>query len=437
MKINLFKTLSMFKNLYEKDDNGREINIYKLSNCCLSGHSIFYPNTLLKTETNLVLPLLERTMSLKSGTIYEKQHMEYNYVKNEIKHKVNEPLFFFIYNTDNYFHFLYDTLPYLISFFELKKELPNIKLLMQLPNPQKKEMYRFVLEFLQILNITKDDIIIANTETEYSDIYISTSYTHDIDSNLPPRKEIFDLYKNIVDVVKKKYDNKTTPPKLYISRRTWLHNDFSNIGTNYTTRRRLVNEDELVDKLLKEGYKEVFAEKLTTIEKIQYFSNATHVMGAIGGGLANVLFSSNKTKLQAIISPTFLEVNKRFKFCLDNVDVNYDMRTNHVENTDFKTYMRVKTKDGKIVGEIEKIYDNKLLVSYTDGSNTGWNSQNKYNKIELDIKSVEKLDNGLNSHWIYNYDIKTEELYMYHIYKDIPIRLRNGTNKIVQMGVLK
>ena len=41
----------------------------------------------------------------------------------------------------------------------------------------------------------------------------------------------FDLYKNIVDVVKEKYDNKTTPPKLYISRRTWLHNDFSNIGT--------------------------------------------------------------------------------------------------------------------------------------------------------------------------------------------------------------
>tara|TARA_Y100000022_G_scaffold198532_1_gene209038 strand:- start:556 stop:1770 length:1215 start_codon:yes stop_codon:yes gene_type:complete len=403
MKIDLFKNIPVFKNILEKDDNNREINIYKTKNVCLTGHSIFYPNVLLKTNDKLILPLLERTMSLKSGTIYEKQNMEYNYVKNEIKKHMTDPLFFFIYNTDNYFHFLYDTLPYLISFFELKKELPKLKLLMQLPNPQKKEMYRFVVEFLQLLNITKKDIVIANTETEYSNVYVSTSYTHDIDSNLPPRKEIFNFYKHFVDIVNERYDNNKTPKKLYISRRSWLHNDFSNIGTNYTTRRKLVNEDELVDKLVKEGYKEIFGEKLTIIEKIQYFSNATHIIGAIGGGLANVLFSKKNTKLKAIISPTFLDVNRRFKFCLDCVDVEYDMRTNHVENTKFKTYMRVKTLDGLIVGEIEKIYDNKILVSYTDGSNTGWNSQSKYKKIEFDLNGeVEKLDEGLNSPWIYN-----------------------------------
>jgi hypothetical protein len=402
MKIKLFKTCELKKKLLEKDYNNREINIYKIKNVCLTGHSIFYPNTLLKTEKDLILPLLERTMSLKSGTIYEKQDMKYNYKKNKIKYKVDFPLFFFIYNTDNYFHFLYDTLPYLISFFELKKDIPNIKLLMQYPNPHKKEMYKFILEFLEILSITKDDIMIANPETEYSDIYISTSYTHDINSNSPPRKEIFDFYKDIVTSVKKIYDVKDTPNKLYISRRTWIHNDFSNIGTNYTTKRKLINEDKLVDKLRKEGYKEVFAENLTTIEKIQYFSNATHVVGAIGGGLANMVFSPKKTKLLAIISPTFLDVNKRFKYCLDNVNVNYDIGTNHVENTDFKTYMRVKTLDGTIVGEIEKIYDNNLLISYTDGSNTGWNSQNKYKKKVISKTNVIKLDNGLNSPWIYN-----------------------------------
>tara|TARA_B110000444_G_C18809832_1_gene581970 strand:+ start:479 stop:1705 length:1227 start_codon:yes stop_codon:yes gene_type:complete len=404
MKIDLFKNIPVFKNILVKDDNNREINIYNAKNVCLTGHSIFYPNVLLKTNKKLILPLLERTMSLKSGTIYEKQNMEYNYVKNEIKKHMTYPLFFFIYNTDNYFHFLYDSLPYLISFFELKKEIPKLKLLMQLPNPQKKEMYRFVLEFLEILDIKTNDIVIANNKTKYNNIFISTSYTHDIDSNLPPRKEIFDFYKHIVAIVKENYCNKLTPLKLYISRRTWLHNDFSNIGTNYTTRRKLVNEDELVDKLIKDDYKEVFAEKLTTVEKIQYFSNATHVMGAIGGGLANVLFSPNNTKLKVIVSPTFLDVNKRFKFCLDCVDVDYDMRTKHTENTEFKTYMRVKTKDGKIAGEIEKIYDNKILVSYTDGSNTGWNSQCKYKKIELDLNDcVKKLDEGLNSPWKYNY----------------------------------
>ena len=402
MKIELFKNFHVFKNILKKDKNDREINVYQIKKFSLTGHSIFYPNVLLKTDDKLVLPLLERTMSLKSGTIYEKQNMEYNYVKNEIRKYVSEPLFFFIYNTDNYFHFLYDSLPYLISFFELKKELPKLKLLMQLPNPQKEEMYRFVLEFLEILGITDQDIVIADTETEYSSVYISTSYTHDIDSNLPPRKEIFDFYKQIVNIVKKKYGSKTTPQKLYISRRSWLHNDFSNIGTNYTTRRKLVNEDELVNKLIKEGFEEIFAENLTTIEKIQYFSNATHVVGAIGGGLANVLFSKVTTKLKAIISPTFLDVNKRFQFCLDCVDVEYDKKTSHVEKTEFKTYMRVETLDKIIVGEIEKIYDNKLLISYTDGSNTGWNSESKYKKKELNTNDVRKLDEGLNSPWIYD-----------------------------------
>ena len=72
--------------------------------------------------------------------------------------------------------------------------------------------------------------------------------------------------------------------------------------------------------------------------------------------------------------------------------------------------MRVKTNNdhtsdikgmsvGHIVGEIEKIYDNKLLVSYTDGSNTGWNAQNEYKQIELNKQDVEKLDDGLNSPW--------------------------------------
>ncbi len=402
MIVSSFKEFNTYKNLFSTDENGRKIDIYNFKNCEVVGLNLYYPNILLKTKEMLILPLLERTMSLKSGTIYEKHNMQF-----EIKGKDNvmlehysSPVFFFIYNTDNYFHFLYDSLPYLISYLELKKTIPELKLLMQYPNEQKKEFYPFVLEFLEILNILNDNVVIVDEHTEYKEVYISTSYTHDIDSNLPPRKEIYDFYQNIVSSVKNKYKtNVLTPQKIYISRRTWLHNDFSNIGTNYTTRRRLVNEDQLVEKLKNEGYEEVFTENLSTIDKIIYFSNATHVVGAIGGGISSVLFSHKTTKLEVLVSPTFLDVNKRFKYSLDCVDTYYNMSSEHVEKTDFKTYMRVKSKDGSIVGEIEKIYGNKLLVSYTDGSNTGWNAQNTYKQIELNMEDVEKLDNGLNSHW--------------------------------------
>lgn len=404
MYINLFKACSIYKSLFSADENGRKIDLYKFDNCTLTGINAYYPNVLIKTQEDLVLPLLERTMSLKSGTIYEKHGMKFEYNARSHGTTCCTPLFFFIYNTDNYFHFLYDSLPYLISYLSLKNDMPGLKLLMQYPNEQKKAFYPFITEFLEMLNIQADDIVLLDENTMYSNIYVSTSYTHDIDSNLPPRNEIYDFYQNIVSVVKDRYNTSVvTPRKIYVSRRTWLHNDFSNIGTNYTTRRRLVNEDELVEKLKRDGYEEVFTEKLSTIEKILYFANATHVVGAIGGGISNVLFSPKTTKLEAIVSPTFLNVNNRFRYSLDCVDVNYNFNTEHVEKTEFKTYMRVKTKnenaEDHIVGEIEKIYDNKLLVSYTDGSNTGWNAQNDYKQIELNKHDTEKLDDGLNSPW--------------------------------------
>lgn len=409
--IHLFKDkCNVYKPLFEKDENNREITIYKQNNCFATGLSLYYPNVLLEEKNNkLILPLLERTMSLGTGTIYERNGMTFTSKSNDIT-KINDiekcdnninyentPLFFFIYNTDNYFHFLYDTLPYLISYMYIKKTIPNLKLLMQYPNEQRSTFYPFVLELLELIDIHKDDIILVNSNTIYKEVYISTSYTHDIDSNLPPRKEIYSFYKMFVEKVTQKQAQAQAPKKIYVSRRTWLHNNFNNIGTNYTIKRRMVNEDEYVDYLIKKGYKEVLTEKLTTIEKILYFSNATHVIGAIGGGISNVLFSPKTTKLEVIVSPTFLDVNKRFKYSLECVDVQYNMNTSHVETDEFKMYMRVKTKD--IIGEIERIDGDNLIISYTDGTNTGWNSQCKYKQITLSKNEVERLDNGLNSLW--------------------------------------
>lgn len=395
MQIHNFKNQPKYKNIFQLDENNREINIYHFPNTSVTGHNLYYPNCLLYSEKTLYLPLLEKTMSLNMGTIYEKQNMSFDY-EPKYDNTIKGYYFFFIYNTDNYFHFLYDSLPYLISYFAIKKEIPDLKLLMQFPNPQKNNHYPFVVEMLELLGITDNTIEIINSKCKYKNVFVSTSYTHDFDSNLPPRKEIYDFYQSISRKVLNIYKN-PTPKKLYISRRTHLHNDFSNIGTNYTQRRKLVNEDELVNKLNKEGYIELFTEKLSTIEKIAYFANATNVIGCIGGGIANVLFSKPDTKLTAIISPTFLEVNKRFKYSLDCVEVFYDYNTHHTESNQFKKYMRVKHKYNNILGEIIEVKDNSIVVQYTDGSNTCWNSNNTYKTIELKMDEIICLDNGLNS----------------------------------------
>ena len=128
MKILYFKQKSNFyKNIF-KEENSRIIDVYKYNNCTLSGINLYYPNILIYeiNKNNLILPVIEKTMSLNISSIYE-SNMEYNYKKEKKLYSYKDPLFFFVYNTDNYFHFLYDSLPYLISYLNLKETCKNIK----------------------------------------------------------------------------------------------------------------------------------------------------------------------------------------------------------------------------------------------------------------------------------------------------------------------
>jgi capsular polysaccharide biosynthesis protein len=311
------------------------------------------------------------------------------------------PLFHFVYNTDNYYHFIYDTLPYLISYFELKKNISNLKLLMNYPNFQKNKFYKFVQEFLEIIGIKNDDIVIIQKNTLYSEIYFSSSFTHGQDSNLPPRKEIYEFYKKFSEKIKND-GNIKLPKKIYVSRRTWLNEDHSNIGTNYTQKRKLESENELVEFLVVEGFDEIFTENLSTFEKLIMFMNVEVVVGSIGGGISNVLFSNPNCKLIAICSPTFLEVNERFKYSFTNVDTYYFTETFHVEKDHWKKWMRVRS--GGIIGEIEEVYENDLLVSHTEKILAGWNNEIEYNKTIISKQNCKSLDKGLNSSW----DLKIE-----------------------------
>jgi len=401
MKRYNFKDTPAFLTIFEKDENGREINLYRFCDVSIGGESLTYPNPVLYVDNDIVVPINESIMSLKDIQI----EGDIESIKVDNNNKFDTPVFYFIYNTENYYHFVYDTLPYLISFFKLKEIEPNLKLLMSYPNQTKHEHYKFVLEFLEILGIQNSDIKIVDGKTNYSTVYISTSYTHDNKSNLPPRKEIFSFYKSIVEKINVKSE---TPKKVYISRRSWIHGDFSNIGTNYTTRRKMVNEDDLVKLLTENGFVEIFTETMSTIDKLIMFSNAEVIVGAIGGGICNVVFSPNETKLIALISPCFLDVNKRFLFSLNNVDLTLFDDVMHSENTVFKTNMRVKSDE--IVGEIFKINnDNTISVNYSEVKIAGWNNETKYKTITLNMDNCVKLDEGLNSPWKINIEAFKEK----------------------------
>ena len=408
MDILSFKNINFHEN-YEKDETERNIGYSKINNVILTGRNSYYPNVLLYSNNILISPYDEKIMSLNKDSFYDNNKYELEIDKDENEVIIEEPVFFFIYNFDNYYHFLYDTLPYLYVYLELKKNNPQLKLLVNYPNKNKKDFYKFNNEFLEkIINL--DDLIIHNKNNVYNTLYVSTSLTHGGYSNNPPRKEIYVIYDLLKNNIHYENINKNLKKikKVYISRRTWINNDNSNIGTDYTSRRKMVNEDELVNQLINYDFTEIFAENLNTDEKIYLFSNADIITGSIGGGMANLLFSNKNTKSIVIVTPFFLDINYRFKYSMEHTNINYiyDVHT-YLEDNKIPLYCRVKIiniqstyfeKYGEIC-EYNKNND-KYLINISNNDIAGFNNVIKFdNEWFLESEFI-LLDNGLNSPYV-------------------------------------
>jgi hypothetical protein len=391
------------------DETQRNIGYSVLKKYKIVGRNNFYPNILFYNGESLISPYDEKIMSLDKNSFYDNNNYEllndeFYFIDNKI---IDTPVFFFIYNFDNYYHFLYDTLSYLYTFLFLKKKIKNLKILVNYSNAFKKDFYKFNLELLELI-IDCKDIFIHECNNLYSKIYISSSATHGGHSNNPPRKEIFLIYNLIKS--KTKTLNYTTPQYIYISRRTWINKDISNIGTNYTTRRKMMNEDLLVEKLINLGFIEIFAENLTTNEKINIFSNAKIIVGSIGGGMANLLFCTKKTISIVIVTPHFLDINYRFIYSLEssNVKYFYDVIT-YKENNLIPLYCRAKIINEKSlhfnkIGEIIDFNNDKYVINLSNNDIAGFNNIFKYEQHEFKYHELKLLDNGLNSPYIVNLD---------------------------------
>lgn len=369
----------------------RDICIYELNRCSIGSESSFYPNILIKSNNTIYIPIKETIVSLSS---VKRDIVNYN---NPIYNIEKRPLFFLIYNTDNYFHFIYDTLPYILAFLYLKKSMPKLGLLMNWSNHQRKNLYPFVIESLSLLGVSSEDICIVNKNTQYEKIFIASSLTYDLNTVIEPLQQIYNLYDFMVKKANSLCTLKKNNPYIYLSRRTWVHNDTSNLGTNYTTRRKLVNEDELVYMLSRFGYMETFLEKFSMIDKIHMLSHAKKVIGAIGGTMCNALFCNPSAKLIILVSPTVMGSHQRFKYCFTGKETVYFSETSHVESGPWKRYMRVQYQN--VVGEIETVLENSLIISYADEFVAGWNSEMPLKQKEVPKSQCKPLDNGLNSAW--------------------------------------
>jgi len=260
-------------------------------------------------------------------------------------------------------------------------------------------------------------------------MYVSSSLTHGGFSNNPPCKEYYSIINKVINnsfnkIETNKYNDKDKVNEydyIYISRRTWINNDISNIGTNYTTRRKMINEDELVEELNKIGFKEIFTENLSTDEKINIFYNAKMIVGSIGGGMSNLLFSKPETKSFVIVTPYFLDINNRFRFTLENTNITYinDVKT-YTEGNSIPLYCRCKISSNNTnknkIGEIVnwRFTNNKeeYLINISNNDIAGFNNEIIFKQEWFFSDELELMDEGLNSPYIVDIN-KTIDLIKY------------------------
>jgi capsular polysaccharide biosynthesis protein len=313
----------------------------------------------------VIQPVLEQTMSTGVSTTDRTELDVSGLAPPTMRHET--PVFYFLYNTTNYFHYLYDSLPYLVGRPE------GVPLLMERPR------YPFVMDCLEALGIR--DIVYVDPNTIYSTVLVSSSLTHEGLSDAPPHPDIWSLYRRMTPA------DIPTPPKIYVSRRSWIHGDKSNLGSDYTERRKMLCEDALVEGLNQRGYVEVFCERLTMAEKIAYFSKAKNVVGAIGGGMCNLVFARPSCKVACIASPEFERINSRFLHTMSHTNLTMYRDTESAS----LLYRRVRLPTGEI-GEL--VAEDRVCL----GNGVTWVA-GQGREVTVDVTTLTFLDAGLNSPW--------------------------------------
>ena len=379
-------------------DHIRETFLVQLQNVRLTGRSIHYPNCLLQITEGLINPYDERIMSLQKDTLYDGDEWSPTN-QPSVKHICLDPVYFFIYNVDNYYHFIYDALPILAGYFFMRKTLPTLQLLIQTSHPTKKSLPPFVTEMLRALGIISFQF--ANKYTQYNQMIIGTSLTHGRQSNSPPSPQAYSIWNN-----RPSFESQDLPKRFYVSRRSWAHGQTVNVGTNYTTRRKCVNEMALVYLLKEYGIIEIFTECLSTEYKLAMFAQADVVVGVIGGGMCNLLFSPQTTKSLCIVTPEFLKINERFKYSMEHTQITYSYCTNHVESPNkYTLYTRIKVINPESpaygqLGEIEELLHNAYVVRMLSNDIAEFSQDFAMESRVLKEWEVEALDGGLNSPYI-------------------------------------
>jgi glycosyl transferase family 61 len=181
----------------------------------------------------------------------------------------------------NYYHWFIDTLPRLYLFSALNLDEP-VTLLMR---PDSKLYQTTSLRWCLPKNMTVQ--YVSDHKKVGVEKLLMPSYIRSNTNGYVPIEHL----NYVRDAIFKNVPIQTkTDQRIYISR-------------SRASRRRVLNEDEVIACLLKYGYKIVQTEKLTLEQQVAQFRAATHIVSPHGAGLVNMLFADNATIVEFLGDP--------------------------------------------------------------------------------------------------------------------------------------
>lgn len=210
----------------------------------------------------------------------EKIPVEFN---NSLPIEISESTFLLGGDT-NYYHWLINWIPRLFLYESLGL---NCKIIVN------SEFSKSQFDILKtIFPWVREDLIIINKNNFlYRTLYIPNFFLNPIHSPnfiSKLRQRIFSLYyKDIV--------NAMFPKKILISR-------------NDAKFRKIINEDELFEKLKPMGFQKIRLRELSFIEQINLFYHAKVILAPHGAGLANLVFCNSQPDVIEIMNDAYTKV---------------------------------------------------------------------------------------------------------------------------------
>jgi hypothetical protein len=203
-----------------------------------------------------------------------------------------------------YFHWLLEVMPNFIYTYQYNKD--NLKILVS-PNAN-----RYLIEALNYLlgEKARASIIKVSKKALVKNIYFAT---FEDESGFVRIKDI-----NILRSAFKKLMQTTIPQKkIYVSRRK-------------SSKRKIGNELEVEKKVSSYGYEIVYAEELSFEQQIKTFSSASHIIGAHGAGLSNIVWCNPNIKLIEIFP------HNNLHFCYATLALTMNLNYKYLECSEDK-----------------------------------------------------------------------------------------------------